>query len=148
MLRLAADENFNNTILRGVTRRLPAADIVRVQDVGLSGADDPAFDSEGLRNHFIQAQALATLLGSCEYGLRHPLTHLGEHPFGHSPITRGSSGVLRSQKQPAAPQLRLPEPDQGLPEVHQGFQDVDGVPARPGRGETALERIGRLVLVF
>lgn len=41
MLRLAADENFNNTILRGVTRRLADADIVRIQDVGLSGADDP-----------------------------------------------------------------------------------------------------------
>ncbi len=41
MLRLAADENFNNTILRGVTRRLSDANIVRVQDVGLSGADDP-----------------------------------------------------------------------------------------------------------
>jgi hypothetical protein len=42
MLRLAADENFNNDILRGVLRRKADADIVRVQDVGLSGADDPA----------------------------------------------------------------------------------------------------------
>ena len=41
MLRLAADENFNNDIVRGVLRRNPAADIVRVQDAGLSGADDP-----------------------------------------------------------------------------------------------------------
>jgi hypothetical protein len=42
MLRLLADENFNNNILRGLLRRNPAIDIVRVQDVGLSGADDPA----------------------------------------------------------------------------------------------------------
>jgi len=42
MLRLAADENFNNNIIRGVLRRQPDADIVRVQDVGLSGADDPS----------------------------------------------------------------------------------------------------------
>ena len=42
MLHLLADENFNNDILRGVLRRKPDADIVRVQDVGLSGADDPA----------------------------------------------------------------------------------------------------------
>ena len=42
MLRLAADENFNNDILRGLIRRNPIIDIVRVQDVGLSGADDPA----------------------------------------------------------------------------------------------------------
>ena len=41
MLRLAADENFNNNIVRGVLRRRRDADLVRVQDVGLSGADDP-----------------------------------------------------------------------------------------------------------
>ncbi len=41
MLRLLADENFNNAIVRGVWRRKPEADLVRVQDVGLSGADDP-----------------------------------------------------------------------------------------------------------
>ena len=40
MLRLAADENFNNDIIRGLLRRKPDLDIVRVQDVGLSGADD------------------------------------------------------------------------------------------------------------
>lgn len=41
MLALAADENFNNDIVRGLRRRAPDLDIVRVQDVGLSGADDP-----------------------------------------------------------------------------------------------------------
>ena len=41
MLQLAADENFNNNIVRGVLRQKLAADIIRVQDVGLSGADDP-----------------------------------------------------------------------------------------------------------
>ena len=40
MLRLAADENFNNDIVRGLLRRRPDLGIVRVQDVGLSGADD------------------------------------------------------------------------------------------------------------
>jgi len=42
MLSLAADENFNQRIVNGVLRRLPMADIVRVQDAGLEGADDPA----------------------------------------------------------------------------------------------------------
>jgi len=42
MLRLIVDENFNNNILRGLLRRNPKVDIVRVQDVGLSGADDAA----------------------------------------------------------------------------------------------------------
>ncbi len=41
MIRLAADENLNRDIVRGVLRREPALDIVRVQDAGLSGADDP-----------------------------------------------------------------------------------------------------------
>src|SRR3990172_4697350 len=41
MLLLAADENFNNDIVRGLLRRRSDLDIVRVQDVGLSGADDP-----------------------------------------------------------------------------------------------------------
>jgi|SRR3972149_5802916 len=40
MLALAADENFNNDIVRGVLRRNPDLNIVRVQDAGLSGADD------------------------------------------------------------------------------------------------------------
>lgn len=40
MLRFLADENFNNDILRGLLRREPDLDVVRVQDVGLSGASD------------------------------------------------------------------------------------------------------------
>jgi hypothetical protein len=38
--RFLADEDFDNTILRGVFRRLPEADIIRAQDVGLSGSPD------------------------------------------------------------------------------------------------------------
>ena len=41
MIRFAADENFNNDVLRGVRRRDAAVDIVRVQDAGLAEADDP-----------------------------------------------------------------------------------------------------------
>jgi hypothetical protein len=33
MLRLPTDEDFDNDILRGVLRRLPSLDIVRIQDV-------------------------------------------------------------------------------------------------------------------
>jgi hypothetical protein len=40
MLRLAADEDFDGSIIRGLRRRLPDLDIVRVQDAGLSGALD------------------------------------------------------------------------------------------------------------
>ena len=41
MLLLAADENLNNDIVRGLLRRKPELDIVRVQDAGLSGNTDP-----------------------------------------------------------------------------------------------------------
>ena len=40
MLRLLADENFNDSIVRGLLRRNPELDVVRVQEVGVSGADD------------------------------------------------------------------------------------------------------------
>lgn len=40
MLRLAADENFNNDIIRGLLRRKPDLNIIRIQDVSLSGAGD------------------------------------------------------------------------------------------------------------
>jgi hypothetical protein len=40
-MRWVADENYNNDILRGLRRRQPEIDIVRIQDVGLSGIDDP-----------------------------------------------------------------------------------------------------------
>lgn len=41
MLRFAADENFNNDVVRGVLRRNPDVNIVRVQDAGLSESADP-----------------------------------------------------------------------------------------------------------
>jgi hypothetical protein len=42
MIRLAIDdEDFDNDILRGVLRRLPKLEVVRVQDASLSGAADP-----------------------------------------------------------------------------------------------------------
>ncbi|MDG2991244.1 DUF5615 family PIN-like protein [Candidatus Synechococcus calcipolaris G9] len=41
MIRFLADENFNNQIVRGILRQNSQIDIVRVQDVWLSGVDDP-----------------------------------------------------------------------------------------------------------
>lgn len=42
MLRLLSDENFNGDIIRGLFLRQPNLDLLRVQDVGLREADDPA----------------------------------------------------------------------------------------------------------
>jgi predicted nuclease of predicted toxin-antitoxin system len=41
VLKLVSDENFNGDILRGLFRRVPELDIVRVQDVGLDATPDP-----------------------------------------------------------------------------------------------------------
>ncbi len=41
MLRLLSDENFNGDVVRGLLRRHPDIDLVRVQDVGLTQTPDP-----------------------------------------------------------------------------------------------------------
>ena len=40
MLRLLADEDFNNAYVRALRRRCPGVNVTRVQDVGLSGQPD------------------------------------------------------------------------------------------------------------
>ena len=40
-LSFLADENLNGSVVRGFRRRMEGFDLVRVQDVGLSGATDP-----------------------------------------------------------------------------------------------------------
>ncbi len=41
-MKFLADENLDNSIVRGVRRRSDRIDIVTIQEVGLSGMDDPA----------------------------------------------------------------------------------------------------------
>ena len=40
-MKLAFDENLNNNVFRGLLLRQPDLDVIRVQDAGLAGADDP-----------------------------------------------------------------------------------------------------------
>lgn len=40
-LRFLADENFNGKVLRGLRARSPLLDILRWQDIGPEGVDDP-----------------------------------------------------------------------------------------------------------
>lgn len=42
MMKFVVDEDFDNHILRGLLRRQPNLDIIRVQDTDLAGAEDPA----------------------------------------------------------------------------------------------------------
>lgn len=41
MIRVATDENFHGDVLRGLLRRCPNLDVLRVQDTEVAGADDP-----------------------------------------------------------------------------------------------------------
>jgi predicted nuclease of predicted toxin-antitoxin system len=41
VIKLLTDENFDGDILRGLRRRLPTLDVIRVQDVGLDATPDP-----------------------------------------------------------------------------------------------------------
>jgi Domain of unknown function (DUF5615) len=41
-VQLLADENLHANIVRALRRRMPSLDIVRVQEVGLTSADDPS----------------------------------------------------------------------------------------------------------
>jgi hypothetical protein len=80
VLRLAADENFNNDIVRGLIRRNPAVDIVRVQDVGLSGADD----SEVLNWAASEGRVLIT----------HDVSTVTRHAYGRVNSGRAMPGVF------------------------------------------------------
>ena len=53
MIRFLADENFNNHIVRGIKLRNKNIDIMRLQDIGLSGADDPTVLKYALKKHRI-----------------------------------------------------------------------------------------------
>lgn len=41
MLQFLADENFNGDVTRGLLLRAPGFDLVRVQEIGLIGINDP-----------------------------------------------------------------------------------------------------------
>ena len=41
MLRFLADENFHGDVTQGLLLRRPGLNLIRVQDMGLLGADDP-----------------------------------------------------------------------------------------------------------
>lgn len=50
MLSLLADENFKGAVIRGMFLRQRDLDLVRVQDVGLQGTDDPTILSWAAEN--------------------------------------------------------------------------------------------------
>lgn len=85
MLRLATDENFNNDIVRGLWRRKPDVDIVRVQDVGLSGADDPTI----LKWAAQEGRVLLT----------HDVTTITRYAYEHVQAGKGMPGVFEVSRE-------------------------------------------------
>ncbi len=80
MVRFLADEDFNNDLLRALGRRRPQVDVVRVQDVGLSGRPDPA-----------------VLAWAAEHGrvlLTHDVATLVAHAFARLGAGDAMAGVL------------------------------------------------------
>ena len=62
MVRFLADENFNNDIMRGVLRRNAEIDLVRIQDIGLTGIEDPeVLEWAAKENRILLSHDVATI---------------------------------------------------------------------------------------
>jgi len=63
-VKFLADENFRGALVRGLLRRRPTLDLLRVPDVGLSGADDPdILDWAARDGRVVLTHDAATLIG-------------------------------------------------------------------------------------
>jgi hypothetical protein len=84
-MRFGADENFNDAIRRGLFRLKPDLDLVRIQDVGLSGISDPQLLEWAAREgRVILSHDVRTLRGFAENRVRDGLPmpglfEVGEH---------------------------------------------------------------------
>jgi hypothetical protein len=64
MPRYVADESVHGDIIRGVLRRQARLDILRVQDMGLAGADDPtALEWAAAAGRVLLTSDVSTLVG-------------------------------------------------------------------------------------
>jgi hypothetical protein len=64
MLRLLSDEDVHGDIIRGLLRRLPGLDLVRVQDVNLQGSPDPVIlEWAGRENLVLITEDVNTMVG-------------------------------------------------------------------------------------
>jgi hypothetical protein len=118
MLLLVSDENFNNDIVRGLLRRNSDLDIVRIQDVGLRGEEDPvilewaaneervvlrvfhglAHDGAGLRIELEEIGAAVPVVGLQELlGVVTAGRGVEQHEKGHGEEEAGEAhrGILR-----------------------------------------------------
>jgi hypothetical protein len=71
MIRFVADENFNNAITRGLLRRKPGLELIRVQDIGLRKIKDPELLDWAARNdRIVLSHDVTTLRAFAEVRVR------------------------------------------------------------------------------
>ena len=80
MLRFATDEDFNNRILRGLLRRQPNLDIIRIQDHDLSGVEDP--------------EILEWASHECRVLLTHDVSTMSAHAFERIRTGGSTAGLI------------------------------------------------------
>lgn len=62
-MKLISDEDFNNRIVRGLLRRYPSLDLVRVQDVGLINMHDTeVLEWAGMEGRLVLTHDFATMV--------------------------------------------------------------------------------------
>jgi hypothetical protein len=82
MIRLLADQNFDERILQGLALRNPDVDIVRVRDIGLSEADD----GEVLAHAASSGRVVVTHDANTLVGLAYRRVRMGELMHGVIPV--------------------------------------------------------------
>jgi hypothetical protein len=80
MIRLLADEDFDNDILRALLRRIPEVDVIRVQDAGLTGAPD--------------SEILAWAADAGRILLTHDVSTMTRHALDRVRLERPMPGVI------------------------------------------------------
>jgi predicted nuclease of predicted toxin-antitoxin system len=80
MIRFAADEDFDNDIIRGLRRRQPEINILRVQDGGLRSAKD--------------AVVLAWAADEDRVLLTHDVTTMSAHAIDRLRLGQRMSGII------------------------------------------------------
>ncbi len=80
MLLFLSDEDFNRRIVRGLRRRLPLLDIVRVQDVGLTNRPD--------------TEVLEWAANENRVVLTHDVTTMSKHAFDRVKRESAMPGVI------------------------------------------------------
>ena len=96
MVRFLADENFNNDIMRGVLRRNPEIDLVRIQDIGLTGIEDPeVLEWAAKENRILLSHDVATITKYAYERIEAGLAMPGVFEVGHAvPVSIAIEDIL------------------------------------------------------